>query len=64
MTEEDIKAVAAEIQEYMVTTQRSNPRSTTVPSRLASATHLGGFEKKNPSTATSLWDVENWYFIP
>jgi peptide/nickel transport system substrate-binding protein len=25
---------------------------------------LGGFEKKNPSTATSLWDVENWYVIP
>jgi hypothetical protein len=25
--------------------------------------HLGGYEDYNPSTATSLWDVEHWYFI-
>jgi len=22
---------------------------------------LGGLEKGNPSTATKLWDVENWF---
>jgi hypothetical protein len=25
--------------------------------------HLGGHEGYNPSTATSLWDVEHWFFI-
>jgi hypothetical protein len=24
--------------------------------------HLGGFVKYNPSTATSLWNVEDWYY--
>ena len=63
MTEEDIKAAAAEIQQYAndITTEAAlyyRPE----PSGIGN--HLGGFEKKNPSTATSLWDVENWYFIP
>ena len=63
MTEEEIKAVAAEIQQYV------NDITTEValyyrPEPSGVSNHLGGFEKKNPSTATSLWDVENWYFIP
>jgi peptide/nickel transport system substrate-binding protein len=26
--------------------------------------HLGGFVKYNPSTTTSLWDVEKWFYQP
>jgi peptide/nickel transport system substrate-binding protein len=63
MTEDEIKAVAAEIQQYAndITTEAAlyyRPE----PSGIGN--HLGGFEHKNPSTATSLWDVENWTYIP
>jgi peptide/nickel transport system substrate-binding protein len=63
MTEEDIKAVAAEIQQYVVDIALEaalyyRPEPTGV------GNHLGGWEKTNPSTATSVWDIENWYFIP
>jgi peptide/nickel transport system substrate-binding protein len=63
MTEEGIKAAAEEISRYMVSISGEaalyyRPEPTGI------GNHLGGWEKKNPSTATSLWDVENWYFIP
>jgi ABC-type transport system substrate-binding protein len=63
MTEEGIKAVAEEISQYMVSISGEaalyyRPEPTGIGNR------LGGWEKKNPSTATSLWDVENWYVIP
>ena len=63
MSEEEIKAAAADLQAYAneVTTEAAlyyRPE----PSGIGN--HLGGFVKKNPSTATSLWDAENWYFIP
>jgi ABC-type transport system substrate-binding protein len=31
------------------------------PEPLGISTRLGGFGKGNPSTATKLWDVENWF---
>jgi peptide/nickel transport system substrate-binding protein len=34
------------------------------PEPLGVSSHLGGFDQGNPSTATKLWDVENWYFVP
>jgi peptide/nickel transport system substrate-binding protein len=62
MTEEAIVEAASTLQELV--------RDLTVeaplyyrPEPSGVGNHLGGFEKKNPSTATSLWDVENWYFI-
>ncbi|MFV2063104.1 MAG: peptide ABC transporter substrate-binding protein [Chloroflexota bacterium] len=63
MTEDGIKEVAAEVSQYVVgiTLEAAlyyRPEPTGIGNR------LGGFEKKNPSTATSLWDVENWFVIP
>jgi peptide/nickel transport system substrate-binding protein len=62
MTEDGIKEVAEEISSYLVSISGEaalyyRPEPTGV------SNHLGGFEQKNPSTATSLWDVENWFFI-
>ena len=62
MTEEDIKTVAEEISQYVVSISGEaalyyRPEPTGI------GKHLGGFVKKNPSTATTLWDVENWFFV-
>jgi peptide/nickel transport system substrate-binding protein len=63
MTEEGIKDVAAEISAYLVSIS-GEVALYYRPEPSGIGNHLGGFEEKNPSTATSLWDVENWYFIP
>ena len=63
MTQEDIKTVAAEIQQYVVDSALEAALYYR-PEPSGIGNHLGGFEKKNPSTATSLWNVENWFFIP
>ena len=63
MTEEEIVETAAAVQQYVVD-QSIEAALYYRPEPSGIGNHLGGFEKKNPSTATSLWDAENWWFIP
>ena len=62
MAQEDIKAVAEEISRYLVSISAETALYYR-PEPAGVGNHLGGFEKLNPSTATALWDVENWFFI-
>ncbi|CAN5720194.1 peptide ABC transporter substrate-binding protein [soil metagenome] len=62
MAEEDIKAVAAQLQTLVRDLAVEVPLYYR-PEPSGVSNHLGGYVY-NPSTATPLWDVENWYFIP